>query len=310
MHRKKQFTYRMMATHDPCWVSSFLIPQPNARIMNFLNLFKRKKSDKAIASALPEYQQTLSGNSEPGRQDLTLPDTTYSKTNQSLMRVWNEIGATLSTVDADTIFYSGIRSTSPIVNIDELLATRGHIWLSQSPSYAGEYCYTQSTSHRALVKFRITQSMPILEFPKKFHPADAFLEFVETETGFDVDYSSQPKYPWLKDVLPDQHINFYFRDIVGNGNFEVDPAGHGRKVIDNELGALPGEILELFVATLTISKFLTGSLHPQLNRSFSICFAPIAPMPQICFLLKYRFRQQGLSRRQAFSVKAAAALKI
>ncbi|WRH94881.1 hypothetical protein RCC30_14420 [Pseudomonas fluorescens] len=105
---------------------------------------------------------------------------------------------------------------------------------------------------------------------KKFHPADAFFEFVETASGFEVDYSSLPKYPRLKNALPDHHINFYFFDIVGNGNFEVVPVGHARRAINNELGSLTGEIVELFIANLDYIELLDWVVPPQPNRSFSI----------------------------------------
>jgi cystathionine beta-lyase/cystathionine gamma-synthase len=236
--------------------------------MNFLNFFKRRKTEKSISVTLPEFECTSSGNREQKRQDSAQSDTAYSSTNQSLMRVWSEIGATLTTVDADTIFYSGIRSVSPIVSINELLAARGHLWLSQSASYAGEYCYTHSSHYSVLAKFRITQKMPILEFPKKFHPADAFFEFVETASGFEVDYSSLPKYPRLKNALPDHHINFYFFDIVGNGNFEVVPVGHARRAINNELGSLTGQIVELFIANLDYIELLDWVVPPATKPEF------------------------------------------
>ncbi|TFH79837.1 hypothetical protein [Pseudomonas kribbensis] len=236
--------------------------------MNFLNFFKRRKSAKSITETLPESEYTFPGNREQSRQDSAQSDITYSDTNQSLMRIWNEIGATLTTVEADTIFYSGIRSNSPIFNINELLATRGHLWLSQSASYAGEYCYTHSTPYSILAKFRVKKKMPVLEFPKSFHPADAFLEYVETASGFEVDYSSPAKFKWLENALPDHHINCYFRDIVGNGNFEIDPAGHARRAIKNELGALTGEILELFIADLDYIELLDLYTPPATKPEF------------------------------------------
>lgn len=222
----------------------------SVRIVNFLKFFKTKKSSTPTTSELRKADDSPSSKIEQNREAITKSVTNFSSTHRSIMDIWNKIGVTPCTVETDTIFYSGIRSKSPIVDIDELLESRNNLWMSQSAFYAGEYCYRDPspTIYFALLKFRVTRPTPVLEFPNKFHPATAFFEYVETESGFEVDYSSPPKYQWFEQGQADHHIDSYFRDIVKNGNFKADPVGHIRRAIKYELGAIPGEIIELYIA--------------------------------------------------------------
>lgn len=187
------------------------------------------------------------------------------------MDIWNKIGATPCTVETDTIFYSGIRSKSPIVNIDEILKNRKNLWMSQSAYYAGGYCYREHSPavHSALLKLRFTRPMPVLAFPYSFHPATAFFDYVETKSGFEVDYSRPAKYKWFKDGQVDHHIDVYFRDIVKYGNFKIEPTGHIRKAIKHDLGAIPGEIIELYTSDLSAIEIIDWIAPPATKVEYN-----------------------------------------
>ncbi|MNJ39866.1 hypothetical protein D3C77_347480 [compost metagenome] len=181
------------------------------------------------------------------------------------MEIWNKVGAKLCTVEGGTIFYSGIRTGSPIVDVDNLLKSRKNMWMSQSCSYAGEYCYRNpnQSGNFVLLRLRLIHSAKFLEFPNKFHPADAFFEYTETDSGFEIDYSSPPKFHWFEYGQADHHVDFYFREIVSSGNFEHNPIGHLRRAIKHELGAVPGEIIELFTSDLGVIEVVDWLVPPS-----------------------------------------------
>lgn len=186
------------------------------------------------------------------------------------MEIWNKIGVTPCTIEAGTILYSGICSKSPIVDIHEYLKSRNNLWMSQSAFYAGEYCYRNPspTTYFALLKFRFTQPIPLLEFPNKFHPATAFFEYIETESGFEVDYSCPPRHQWFEHGQADHHIDVYFREIVKNGNFKTDPIGHIRRATKHELGAIPGEIIELYIADFSAIEIVEWIIPPATKLEY------------------------------------------
>lgn len=250
--------------------------QHGSQLVNFLNFFKIKKRNTPTTSELRGTDDFSPNKTEQNREAPKKSHPDLSCTHRSIMEIWNKIGATPCTIEAGTIFYSGIRSKSPIVEIHELLKNRNNLWMSQSAFYAGGYCYRDSspTTYFALLKFRVTQATPLLEFPNAFHPATAFFEYTETESGFEVDYSSPPRYQWFKHGQADHHIDVYFRDIVRNGNFQVDPIGHIRRAAKHELGATPGEIIELYIADFSTIEIIDWILPPATKQEYIKLIGP------------------------------------
>lgn len=238
--------------------------------MNFLKFLKTKISNTPTTSELRKTDDSPSSKIEQNRETPTKSIPDFSNTHRSIMDIWNKIGATPCTVETDTILYSGVRSKSPIVNINELLKSRDNLWMSQSAFYAGEYCYRNPspTTYFALLKFRVTRPTPILEFPNKFHPATAFFEYVETDSGFEVDYSTPPKYQWFEHGQVDHHIDVFFRDIVKNGSFKVEPIGHMRRAIKHQLGATPGEIIELYIGDFSSIEVIDWIVPPATKLEY------------------------------------------
>lgn len=246
------------------------IQQRSVHVVNFLKFFKLKASNTPAIRELQKTDDFPFNNTEQNRGAVTKPLPDFSSTHRSIMEIWDKVGVKPCTVEADTIFYSGIRSRSPIVDVDEFLRGRNNLWMSQSAFYAGEYCYRDlgPIIYVALLKLRFTRPATLLEFPNEFHPATAFFEYAETESGFEVDYSSPPRYQWFEHGQADHHVDVYFRDIVKNGNFKTDPVGHMRRAIKHGLGAVPGQIIELYIADFNTIEVVDWIVPPATKLEY------------------------------------------
>lgn len=208
----------------------------------------------------------------------TSPDATFdfSNTHRSIMDIWNKVGATLCIIEADTVFYSGVRSRSPITKSEDLYQGRNHLWLSESAYYAGEYCYrdSNSTNYFALFKVRTAQPLAVLEFPNSFHPADAFFEYEETDRGFIVDYSAPPRLQWFNEGQADHHVDIHFRDILRHHQFTTQPTGHVRRATNYKHGAAPGAIIEFYVADGNAIEVIEWIVPPATKPQFTEAIGP------------------------------------
>ncbi|MFI7858430.1 hypothetical protein ACIF8Z_15810 [Pseudomonas promysalinigenes] len=238
--------------------------------MYFLDFFRLIKSNLSTTYKQRKSEGSSVFKKEQNGDTPKIPAPDFSNTHRSIMEIWNKVGVKLCAVEGGTIFYSGIRTVSPIVDADGLVKGRKNLWMSQSCSYAGEYCYRnpQQSVYFALLKLRLTHTSVFLEFPNKFHPADAFFEYAETDSGFEIDYSSPPKYHWFEHGQADHHVDLYFSEIVKNGNFKCDPIGHLRRAIKHELGAVPGEIKELFTSDLRAIEVVDWIVPPNTKLNY------------------------------------------
>lgn len=238
--------------------------------MSFLKFFKSKTSNAPAICESQKADDLPFNNTEKNRVALTKPVPDFSSTHRSIMEIWDKVGVKLCTVEADIILYSGIRSRSPIMDTEEFLEGRSNLWMSQSAFYAGEYCYRNSgpATYGALLKLRITRPVTLLEFPNNFHPATAFFEYAETESGFEVDYASPPRYQWFEHGQADHHVDIYFREIVKNGNFKTEPVGHMRRTIEHGLGAVPGQIIELYISDFSTIEVVDWIVPPATKLEY------------------------------------------
>lgn len=193
----------------------------------------------------------------------------FSPTNEALAKVWYEVGAVASTVKAGTVLYSGLRSRYPVSDLTALVKKRGNLWLSQSAFYAGEYCYrdTENTAARFLVKVRLSKDVEVLRFPGNFNPSDAFFRYDRSGDFFTISYSETLRLRY-EGGQPDHHIVKNFKEILGFQDLWGGLVGHVRYAADEELGAAPQEIIELFTMNLENIELLEWITPPDTKSEF------------------------------------------
>lgn len=193
----------------------------------------------------------------------------FSATNEALAKVWCEVGAVASTVKAGTILYSGLRSGYPACDVAALVAKQGNLWLSQSAFYAGDYCYrdSENTAARFLIKVRLSKDIEVLRFPKSFNPADAFFRYERSGDLFTINYSETLRLRY-EGSQPDHHVVKNLKEILGFQVFWGGLVGHVRYAMNENLGATPQEIIELFTMDLDSVEILEWVTPPETKPEF------------------------------------------
>lgn len=235
--------------------------------MGFLNWLLRRSSSEPVAD------DTLRSKSveQNVRQEVEVksaPKQDFSETNKTLAAVWNDVGVVASTVKAGTVLYSGLRSRSSSSDVKSLIAKQDSLWLSQSAFYAAEYCYRdmEITAVRFLIKVKLSRDLEVLRFPDSFNPADSFVRYERNGGVFLVDYSKPLRL--RRDGAPDYHIVKHFKEIAGFQGHGSHCVGHVRYAINGELGAMPGEIIELFTNDLASVEILDLMIPPDTKSDF------------------------------------------
>jgi hypothetical protein len=194
-------------------------------------------------------------------------------TNQKLAEAWNMAGIKVSKVSAGTVFYSGIRGETKIIDPLVYLSAKHSAWLSQSAYWAGEYCYRESAANpdKLLIKIMLIGDINVLEFPAGFHPADAFFQWEKENGRFNVDYAKLNLEMRFDGAQPDHHIDKNFLDIARIAGYQDNIHGYIRRTENAELGAKPGEILELSLIALEVLRLQGTFVPPKDNVGFRAC---------------------------------------
>ncbi|MEE1867006.1 hypothetical protein [Pseudomonas auratipiscis] len=235
--------------------------------MGFLNWLLRRSSSEPVAD---DTLRSASVEKNVGKEveEKTESKQDFSETNKALAAVWNDVGVVSSTVKAGTVLYSGLRSRSSISDVKALIAKQGSLWLSQSAFYAAEYCYRDmgTTAVRFLIKVKLSSDLEVLRFPDSFNPADSFVRYERNGGAFSVNYSES--LGLRRDGAPDHHIVKHFKEIAGFQGLGVGCVGHVRYAINDELGAVPSEIIELFTYDLDSVEVLDLMIPPDTKDNF------------------------------------------
>lgn len=195
------------------------------------------------------------------------------KTNQRLAEVWDIVGLKSTKVSAGTVFYSGIREETKIIDPLDYLSNKHSVWLSQSAYWAGEYCYRESVAnpHKLLIKVILNTDVNVLEFPSNFHPADAFFQWEKENGRFNVDYTKPHPEMRFEGAQPDHHIDKNFINIANLAGYQTNIHGYIRRAENADLGANPGDILELSLIAQGAMQLQGTFVPPKDKAGFRAC---------------------------------------
>lgn len=191
-------------------------------------------------------------------------------TNEKLANEWKKVGLNVTSVRSGTVFYSGMRASSPIHDPLSHMKIKNSAWLSQSAYWAGEYCYRESEQnpYKVLIKTSLRKDIVVIEFPSTFHPADAFYEWEFRGGKFMVDYSRLRADMECDGEQPDHHIDKHFLNIASLAGYRDAFDGYIRKAEDDRLGAKAGEIVELSLINQSVLSMESSITPPDEKSSF------------------------------------------
>lgn len=194
-------------------------------------------------------------------------------TDQKLAEAWKRAGIKLTSIPIGTIFYSGIRAKTRILDPLEYFSAKHSIWLSQSAYWAGEYCYRESdaNSYKLLIKVTLACDIDVIEFPPDFHPADAFFYWEIKNDRFHVDYAKPNSGMRFDEAQPDHHIDKNFLDIARLAGYQSNIHGYIRRAENTKLGANPGEIIELSLIAQDALCLQDTFIPPKHKDGFLAC---------------------------------------